>query len=120
MYQPLLCLSACVYITYLILLWSMIALLLYVMSGPSIINREVAAAITNGCAYYEDVLYLKEGEFMSPALVALGDPRDLIPGFSRVPSFVTLRHWTGWFTWREVAIYSMKSVRCVLSQINDI
>lgn len=102
-------------------LWSMIFLLLFVMfSDKTIVDREVATAITNGCAYYDDVLYIKEGEFISPELVAVGDPRDLIPGFSSVPSFITLRHWTGWFSWREVIIYSLKSVRCVLTQVRDI
>lgn len=120
MYRLLQTLTVCIYLSYLVVLWSIVILFFVFMSGPSIIDREVAAAITNGCAFYEDVLYIKEGEFLSPALIATGNPRDFLPGFTGVPAFVTLRHYTGWFAWRDVVVYSLKSVRCVLSQMQDI
>ena len=88
---------------------------LYFVSSRTVIDREVASSITRGCAYYEDILYLREGDYASPVLVDVG--ADLIPGISSVPSFVKMRHWTGWFAWRDVVIYSMKSVRCVLANV---
>jgi len=95
----------------------MMLVLLLLVSRKVVIDRDVAAAITNGCAYYDDVLYLRESVYFSPQIISVGDPRPVMPGLDSVPSFVTIRHATGWFFARDAVISGLKSVRCILSVV---
>lgn len=80
-----------------------------------IVDIDLARAIVKGCGYDHNILYLEEGSYFYPRVIQVGAYRHVMPGIPSVPSSITLEHTTGWWSWTQTVLTSIKSIRCVQS-----